>query len=92
MDLEVHYDKLSSKDEAFSQVKEAITPELLEKFQVKAELSYKEDQIIAKGKGFELVLNFTDHSCQVNLTLSFLLKAFRSKITSALEKQIKRIV
>ena len=92
MDLEVNYSNVTTKDEAYNVVKGAITPELLAKFQVKAELSYNQDHICAKGKGFKLDMYFKDASCQVLVDLSFLLKPLKSKVLEGIEKQLKRVV
>lgn len=92
MSNKVEYNKVSSKDEAYEAVKKAVTPEMLAKFQVSAELDYKSDLITAKGKGFKLDMKFDDQSCWFELELSFLLKPLRSKIESSIEKQLIRIV
>lgn len=92
MDIRINYDKLSKKDEAYEAVKQAITPELLSKFQVKAEITHNVDLIKAKGKGFDLDLIFAEDHCGVNLKLSFLLKPLKGKVLEGIEKQIKRIV
>jgi hypothetical protein len=92
MDIKVNYDKLNNKTEAYKAVKQAITPELLSKFQVKAEITHEEDLIKAKGKGFDLDLIFEEDHCGANLKLSFLLKPLKGKVLEGIEKQIKRIV
>ncbi|MAX67155.1 MAG: polyhydroxyalkanoic acid system family protein [Bacteriovoracaceae bacterium] len=92
MDLKVKYDHVTSKDEAYKAVKQAITPELLAKFQVKAELDYQPDLIKAKGKGFELEMFFTPEACEVKINLSFLLKPLKGKVLEGIDKQLKRVV
>lgn len=92
MDLSIPYANVTNKDEAFGKAKEAITPEMLAKFQVKAEIEYGDYQAKAKGKGFELTLDFTETSLDVKLDLSFLLKPLKSKVLEGLEKQIRKIV
>ena len=92
MDLNVNYSNVTTKDEAYHVVKEAITPELLAKFQVKAELTYAVDHITAQGKGFKLDMFFKDTECQVKVDLSFLLKPLKSKVLEGIEKQLKRVV
>src|SRR5690606_8506992 len=60
MDLAVKYQKATGPADAYQRVKEAITPETIAKFKVKADLSYKEnEQIAASGKGFDLFFDFT---------------------------------
>lgn len=92
--MKIDYKKVSNADEAFAIVKENITPETIEKYKVKADVNYDESakKIIAKGKGFELVMGFSDTNMNVDLDLSFLLKPLRSKILESLEKQLTRLV
>ncbi len=92
MDLKVDYNKNESKADAYEAVKGAITPELLARFQVKAQLSYSEDLISAKGKGFKLDLSFEDNACTAKIDLSFLLKPLKGKILEGIEKQLNRII
>ena len=92
MDLSVEYSNAQDREAAYAAVKEAVTPELLAKFQVKAEIEYLADEIIAKGKGFGLSLKFTDKSCDAKLELSFLLKPLKGRVLEGIEKQLKRVV
>lgn len=92
MDKKILYQKLKNKDEAYVAVKEAVTPEMLARFQVKAELEYKEDLIVAKGKGFQLDMGFDDDGCWYKLDLSFVLRPLKKKILSSIEKQLLRVV
>lgn len=94
MSTKINYTKVTSAAEAFQKVKENITPETMEKYKVSADFDYQEAQnrIIAKGKGFELKMNFLADHATIDLDLSFLLKAFKQKITDSLEKQISRVI
>ena len=92
MDKRVDYNKTTNKEEAYEVVKEAVTPDLLARFQVKASLDYKDDLITAKGKGFKLDMGFDDQGCWYKLDLSFLLKPLKSKIITGIEKQLQRII
>lgn len=94
MDKKINYQKCASKEEAYSAVKAAITPETIEKFKVSADLEYLDGQnkINAKGKGFDLKIDFLEDSVELDLSLSFMLKPFRGKILEGLEKQLNRIV
>lgn len=92
MSLNVEYSNTSSKDEAYEAVKAAITPELIAKYQVKATLDYNEDHIVAKGKGFELKIDFGANACDVSCDLSFMLRPLKGKILEGLEKQLKRVI
>ena len=94
MDFKVPYTQTDSRDAAYERVKTQITPESIEKFKVKADLNYQdEDKVItATGKGFGLTMKFQADHCEVALELSFMLKAFKGKILESLEKQLKRIV
>lgn len=92
MDLKIDYSNVTNKDEAYTAVKSAVTPEMLAKWQVKADISYNDFNIVAKGKGFELNIDFLDEYCEVSLTLSFLLKPLRKKIIAGVEKQFSRVI
>ena len=92
MDLRIEYKNSTNKDEAYNAVKAAVTPELLAKWQVKAEINYNDYNVHAKGKGFELNVDFEDQACVIRLDLSFLLKPLKSKILEGIEKQFTRVV
>lgn len=92
MDIVVDYNKVSNKDEAYNAVKEAVTPELLAKFQVKADINYHNDKISAKGKGFKLDIFFNEETCSAKIDLSFLLKPLKGKVLEGIEKQLNRII
>lgn len=92
MDREYSYEKCSAKPEAYEAVKRTITPELIAKYQVKAELTYEGDNITATGKGFTLSLDFTENTMELTLKLSFLLKPLRGKVIAGIEKQIDRVL
>lgn len=92
MDKKIEYNKVKSKEEAYNVVKEAVTPELLARFQVKATLDYKEDLISAKGTGFKLDMGFDDTGVWYKIDLSFLLKPLKAKILTGIEKQLLRII
>lgn len=91
MDLEVHYNNLSSKDEVYEKIKQEVGP-MLEKFQVKAELEYLQDEIKATGKGFDLTLKTLDDKCVVDMKLSFLLKPLKGQILGSLERNLKKYI
>ena len=92
MDNKLEYVNLKSKEEAYQAVKEAVTPEMLARFQVKASLEYKDDLISAKGKGFKLDMGFDETGIWYKLDLSFLLKPLKGKILTGIEKQLNRII
>lgn len=92
MDKKIAYDKQNNKEEAYSAVKEAVTPEMLARFQVKADLEYKTDLIVAKGKGFKLDMGFDEDGVWYKLDLSFILKPLKGKILTGIEKQLLRII
>jgi len=91
---EVKYEKCANADEAWIAVKSHITPELIEKFKVKADVDYMEAQkkIKAKGKGFELNIDLLDDRARAEIKLSLLLKPLKGKILEGIEKQLKRVV
>ena len=78
---------------AYQAIVENITPEAIAAFGVNAELEYdKNKKITAKGKGFQLDIDFLDDALELNLDLSFMLKPFQNKIMSSLEKKIGKYV
>ena len=94
MAIKVSYTNVEDKSAAYAAVKEYITPETLEKWKVKADVNYDDggQKINAKGKGFELNINFLDTEAQAELKLSLLLKPLKGKIEEGLEKQLRRVV
>ena len=92
MDLKLNYSNVTTKDEAYTAVKGAVTPELLAKWQVKVDIEYNTDIISAKGKGFTLDVHFKDDHCAINLDVSFFLKPLKKKILDGVEKQFRRVV
>lgn len=94
MAIKASYNKVGDKTAAYQAVKEFITPETLEKWKVKANVDYNDgkQEIHAKGKGFELNINFLDTEAQAELKLSMLLRPLKGKIEENLEKQLKRVV
>lgn len=92
--MKISYEKVTNKEEAYTAAKGAITPELIERFKVKADINYDDNNSIvsAKGKGFELKIQFHETECEFSLDLSFMLKPLRGKIEEGIMKQVKRIV
>lgn len=92
MGVKIDYSNLTTADDAFKKAKLVITPSYIEKFNVKADVSYDEAKrtVKAKGAGFELDLCFFDNYCDLNVDLSFLLKPLKGKIVEMLEAQIKK--
>ena len=94
MGLKINYQKMASADEAYKKVKSFITPEYIEKFQVKADIQSDDTakKVIAKGSGFTLTLEFFESYCEADLELSLILRALKSKFMSKIEEQISRMV
>ena len=94
MDLSVDYQSASPKDNAYDIAVNQITPEYVDQFGVKAEISYDRDQglISATGKGFTLNLWFSDKACDVELKLSMMLKPLKGKILDKVERKLKKHV
>ena len=92
MGLKINYKNVTNKDEAFSKIKSHITPEYIKKFQVKADVTYDEAKktVKASGSGFTLNLSFHDTYCDIDLELSLLLRALKSKILAKIEDQITK--
>lgn len=94
MDLSVNYNKATSKGEAYELAKAQITPEYVEKFNVKADIAYDETShsMKATGKGFTLDLQFEDDRCDVSLKLSLVLRPLKKKILATIEKKLEKNV
>ena len=92
MGIKIDYKQVTNKNDAFEKAKLLITPEYLEKFQVKVDLKIDEAKKIikAQGSGFTLTLTFMDTNCDVDLDLSFLLKPLKSKILEKIQSQIEK--
>jgi hypothetical protein len=92
--MRINYEKVTTKEEAYAKAKEAITPELIDRFKVKADVNYDDanSTVSANGKGFKLDIIFHEKECEIGLDLSFMLKPIRGKILEGIEKQVKRIV
>ncbi|MBC7714070.1 MAG: polyhydroxyalkanoic acid system family protein [Rhizobacter sp.] len=92
MGLKIEYKQITNSDEAYAKVKTLITPEYVEKFQVKADVKYDDAKkvVTAKGSGFTLTLCFLPDHCDVDLDLSFLLKPLKNKILEKIEGQIRK--
>ncbi len=92
MGLKINYQNMTNATDAFNKVKGIITPSYIEKFQVKADVSYDDTnkKVKAVGTGFTLELCFLADHCDVELDLSFLLRPLKSKILEKIEGQIKK--
>jgi hypothetical protein len=92
--MEVNYAKSENKTQAFESVKGAITPELMAKFQVKADVNYNENDgvIVASGKGFELTCKFFEDKVSLDLNLSLMLRPFKNKVLDSIKRQVERVV
>jgi hypothetical protein len=90
IDYTRHEDKMS----AYHSVKTNITPEVIARFNVKADMYYDDNlpMITATGKGFTVTMKFDDSLVDLDLDLSFLLKPARGKIEEMLTKQLKRVL
>lgn len=92
MGVKINYQQVTNADDAYKKARALITPEYIEKFQVKADLTYDDvaKKVTAKGSGFTLQLCFLQDHCDLDLDLSFLLKPLKGKILEKLEGQIKK--
>ena len=94
MDLKVPFSQASDSTDAYKRACQQITPEYIEKFKVKADISYDESakKIEANGKGFTLTLNFTNSETQVSIKLSLMLRAFKGTVLETVERKLKKHV
>jgi len=92
MSLRVNYKTVDGCDKAYSKVKTFMTPEYIEKFQVRADVTYDDANKVIKsnGKGFTLILKFFDSYCEAELELSLLLRPLKNKILAKIEDQIAK--
>jgi hypothetical protein len=94
MSIKIEYIQTKTSDEAYGKAKVTITPEKIEKYQVKAQLDYQDGSqtIIAKGKGFTLTAQFNETDMDLDLNLSIFLKPLRGRIEGSIAKEFKRIL
>ncbi len=94
MSLAINYVQSADENEAFQRAKAAISTEAIAKYQVQADIEYKEESksIVAMGKGFKLILDFDKRAAKVSIELAFLLKPLKNKILSSIEKQLKEVL
>ena len=92
MDLKVPYNKVTTRQEAYQEARSVITPEYIAKWKVKADISYDDasTSIKAKGKGFSLDLEFTDHEARVSCDLSLMLRPFKKTVIETIEGKLKK--
>jgi hypothetical protein len=92
MDLSVKYKQLASADEAYHEALKQITPEYIQKWNLKADVTCDEPSkcMTAKGKGFDLTLKFKETECEVDLNLSFLLKPFKGNVLEQIQRKLEK--
>jgi hypothetical protein len=90
MDISVPYKQVENKEAAYQEALKQITPEYIAKWNIKAEVNCDEARhcMSAKGKGFDLKLEFKESECEVSLDLSFLLKPFRKNVLETIERKL----
>lgn len=93
-DLKLSYSNTEGPEHAYEVVRTSITPETIEKFKVKAKFDYRDSdlEIVAKGSGFELNIQFLDDGAHLTLNLSMLFRAFRPKILESLERKLSKVI
>ena len=91
MSTKVAYEKYSSAAEAYAFTKSKITDAYIASFQVKADVSYDDSnhKMSAKGKGFELNMDFKDDHVVIDLDLSFMLKPLKKPVLTRIEGELK---
>ena len=92
--MKVKFSKAKSSTEAYKLACAEITEDYIDKFKVKADIHYNEEEAIIKatGKGFTLVLSFSETEAEVKLDLSFLLKPLKNKVLDTIEHKLKKTV
>jgi hypothetical protein len=94
MSLKIDYVKVTSSNEAYALVKKHLTPEVIARFNVSADVTHKESEkkIQVKGKGFTLSMTFLDRYVDLDLDVSFFLVAMKGVILGKVEKMIRSLV
>ncbi len=92
MDLNVKYENMKNAEEAYKEALKEITPEYISKWNLNADVTCDEanKKMKAKGKGFELRLEFKEAECQVFLDLSFLLKPLKKTVLETIERKLTK--
>lgn len=92
MDLSVKYKQCATAQEAYQEALKQITPEYIQKWNLKADVTCDEASkcMVAKGKGFDLTLKFKEAACEVDLNLSFLLKPFKSNVLEQIQRKLEK--
>jgi hypothetical protein len=92
--MKYSYSSIKSKQDAYKKVCSVITEDYISQFKIKSEITYDESNfaIKANGKGFTLEIEFNDVECMVNLELSFLLRALKSKILNKVETELVKVL
>ena len=87
------YTNVSNSREAFDVAEKSISKvsgSAIEKFKLKFNFDSEAQKIEAKGKGIELALVFNENSVDLLMKLSFLVKPFKEKISSAIMKELEK--
>ncbi len=91
--LSIPYGKTIDGKKAYSLVKEKITADYLSNFKIRAEIEYRNSTLIsARGNGFLLSFNFAEEAVEIFLELSIIYSAFKNKILSKIEEELKSIL
>ena len=94
MELHINYRHAKDKEHAFELVKKAVTPEYVQQFKIKADINYDSKQalIIAKGKGFKLMLRFLEESCETSLDVSFILRPLGRRVMNSISEELSKVI
>jgi hypothetical protein len=92
--MRIRYKNTKDKNEAYKKAKKIINKKYLAKWNLAVEVNCDDDldKISADGKGFEMEIKFHDTHCKVELKLSFLLRAFQSKIETIIKEELEKNV
>lgn len=94
MDLRVGYRRVKNQEEAFDQVSDHITPELLERFNIRVNLKYDRRKYLIKASGsaFTMSFSFVEKEVLVDLDLPFFLKGLKKKILPIVERELQGVL
>ena len=91
----ISYQKCTNADEAYAKVKSDFDVENIKrKYNITLDLDYNETgkNICANGRGFKVEFNFKPDHVDVHIDLAFMLRPFKGKIWSELERSLQKIV
>jgi len=94
MKLEIPYQNVTNKEDAFKKLKGLLHPDTFAQYGLKCDVRSDEYRCSAdaSGKGFDVNLECLDDKAIVEINLSFMLKPFKNKIADTIERKAKSLL